>query len=134
MQTVADVIAAWPSVAELARDLGIPYPTVAAWKQRGFIRPEYWHDIVRAARRRGHPEITAELLAKIHARKLQPNRPAGFAEEEQPRLRVSGPAQGEPPSDAGHFSRWKHLRRAHFTSSEEIVAHIRALRDEWDRR
>jgi hypothetical protein len=34
-----------------------------------------------------------------------------------------------PPT--GHFSRFKHLRRSHFTSSAEVVDHVRALRDEW---
>jgi hypothetical protein len=139
MQTVAEVIAVWPTAAELARDLGVPYPTVAAWRQRGSIRPEYWHDIVRAAQRRGHPEITAELLVRIHARKPGRVRPTGFAEEEpsRPHPRTAGgtiPAAGASPAiGIGHFSRFKHLRRAHFASSEEIVAHIRALRDEWDR-
>lgn len=38
------------------------------------------------------------------------------------------------PSETGHFTRWKERRRADFSSAEEIDAHIRALRDEWDRR
>lgn len=139
MHSVSDVIGAWPTVAELARDLGVPYQTVAAWKQRDSIRPEYWHDIVRAAQRRGHPEITAELLARIHARKA-PDRSTGFAEDESPRPRPpAGSDMGTKSGDLhangdGHFSRFKHLRRTHFASAEEIVAHIRALRDEWDRR
>jgi len=37
-------------------------------------------------------------------------------------------------SDVGHFSRWQHVRQSHFATSEEIDDHIRALRDEWDRR
>ena len=35
---------------------------------------------------------------------------------------------------AGHFTRWKHLRRTEFLTTDEIVDHVRALRDEWDRR
>ncbi|MEP9379618.1 hypothetical protein ABLE91_23105 [Aquabacter sp. CN5-332] len=45
--------------------------------------------------------------------------------------------EGAPPSGdsgAGHFSRWQHLRRDHFDTPQDIVDHIRALRDEWDRR
>jgi len=38
------------------------------------------------------------------------------------------------PEAAGHFSRFKALRRANFASVEEITAHISALRDEWERR
>ena len=33
-------------------------------------------------------------------------------------------------TDAGHFTRWKHLRRPNFASRCEIVAHLRALRGE----
>ncbi len=40
----------------------------------------------------------------------------------------------DPSPAAGHFTRWKHLRRAEFLTTEEIVDHVRALRDEWDRR
>lgn len=40
-----------------------------------------------------------------------------------------------PPQRSGaYFSCFKHLRRAHFSSAEEIDRHIRALREEWDRR
>jgi hypothetical protein len=31
----------------------------------------------------------------------------------------------------GDFSRFKHLRRAHFSSSERADDHISAMRDEW---
>lgn len=34
---------------------------------------------------------------------------------------------------SAHFSRFFGLQRTHFRSSDEIVAHVRALRDEWDR-
>jgi len=42
--------------------------------------------------------------------------------------------EAEPAMPEGHFSRFKRLRRSHFASGEEIVAHVRALREEWDRR
>lgn len=32
------------------------------------------------------------------------------------------------------FSRFRHLARDNFKSVEEVVAHVRALRDEWDER
>jgi hypothetical protein len=128
MQNVSELCALWPSDAHLARDLAVPYPTVAAWKQRDSIPAAYWRDLVRAAHRRGRPELTLDVLADLHAR-----RPAGFAEE-------GTPPYGEPdapppvPADHGHFSRWFHLRRPNFASGEDIEAHVRALRDEWDRR
>jgi hypothetical protein len=139
MQNVADIFAAWPSDAEFGRDVGVPYPTVSAWKQRESIPAAYWWHIIRAAAQRGHPEITADLLARLHARKASNGRPSGFSEEEQPTIpeapETLKPEDGPNGSTAaGHFSRWKHLRRANFASPAEITAHISALREEWDRR
>jgi hypothetical protein len=139
MQNVADIFAAWPSDAEFGRDIGVPYPTVSAWKQRGSIPAAYWWHITRAAAQRGHPEITADLLARLHARKVSDNHPTGFADEGQ--LTMLETAETLKPEDrpngstaAGHFSRWRHLRRANFSSPAEIAAHINALREEWERR
>lgn len=52
----------WPTLSALAADLGKPYPTVAAWKQRGSIPAQYDVDLVRAAKARGH-DLTFEDLA-----------------------------------------------------------------------
>lgn len=38
------------------------------------------------------------------------------------------------PIRGGEFSRFKHLRRSHFGSSEEVDAYLDALRDEWTHR
>jgi hypothetical protein len=140
MQNVSELLAVWSSDAELSRDIGVPYPTIAAWKQRGSVPPAYLGDIIQAARRRGHPEITSDLLVRLHARKRRTSSAPGFAEEQSTPLAEEGPAA--PPADdsedarspAGHFSRWKHLRRSHFASRSEIAAHVDALRDEWNRR
>jgi hypothetical protein len=138
MHNVSNILALWPTDADFGRDIGVPYPTVSAWKQRGSIPAPYWSAIVLAARRRGHPEVTADLLAELHARKPANEGMAGFAEE--------GAAPVVPPgstwasnektslSGDGHFSRWKHLRRPYFGSAEDISAHIDALRQEWERR
>ena len=90
--------------------------------------------------RRGHSEITADVLARLHSRKPNNGRPSGFAEDGA-RLPITGAGttpqiEYVPPEGTatGHFSRWKHLRRADFASREEISAHIDALREEWDRR
>jgi hypothetical protein len=138
MQNVADIFSIWPTDADLARDIGMSYATVSAWKQRGSIPAAYWRDLIRAARRRGHPEITADLLVDLHAR--EPTVAiSGFGEDEtrfEPHAdAVHRDAEDEAkPKGTGHFSRFKHLRRSHFASAEEISAHISALRDEWDRR
>lgn len=57
----------WPSIAELARDLGKPYPTVASWYQRGSIPARFDLSLVRAARARGH-DLTLEMIAAARER------------------------------------------------------------------
>lgn len=52
----------WPTLADLASDLGKPYPTVAAWKQRGRIPSDYDFPLIEAAKRRGY-RLTLEQLA-----------------------------------------------------------------------
>jgi len=132
MQKVPDIFKAWPSLAEFARDLGVPYQTAAAWKSRGSVSSEYWLAIVNAARRRGHFEITTDLLARLHARESIPIEPAGFAEA-RTGMSTRGEAEGAK-NGTGHFTRFKHLRRDRYKSAEEIEEYIRALRDEWSHR
>lgn len=50
----------WPTTADLARDLGLPYPTVGSWARRG-IPAGRVPEIVRAARAKGH-DLTFEAL------------------------------------------------------------------------
>jgi hypothetical protein len=134
MKRMMDVFSAWPSDADLGRDIGMPYSTVSAWKQRGSIPAAYWRDIIRAARRRGHPEITADLLVDLHAR-VPGKELAGLAEEERPFAAQDADAKADGDRErTGHFSRFKTLRRPHFASLEEVNAHVGALRDEWERR
>jgi hypothetical protein len=130
MQKEADIFAAWPCDAELGRDIGVPYPRVSAWKQRGSILAAYRGQIIRAAARRGYPEITADLLARVDARNVCDN--PGFAQKGQPTMLEAPERPVDSPNGgtaAGHFSRSKHLRRA-----EEIAAYIGALPEEGDRR
>lgn len=56
----------WPSIADLARDLGKPYPTVASWQQRGSIPAKYDLALVRAARLRGHI-LSLDVIAAARA-------------------------------------------------------------------
>jgi hypothetical protein len=53
----------WPTWAELARDLGVPYPTVASWPKRG-LPPRRIPDIIRAAKARGK-DLTFEVLMPL---------------------------------------------------------------------
>lgn len=54
----------WPSAADLARDLKLPYPTVASWGVRGGIPPRRWAAVVAAAKARGF-DLTLDQLAGI---------------------------------------------------------------------
>lgn len=133
MKRVDDIIGLWPSIADLGRDLGLPYSTVAAWKQRGSIPVSYWRELVRAARHRKLHGVTAELLVDAHDHVTAVQDQGGFNDEAPPTVeeRQLPNMNGK---DTGHFSRWKSLRRAHFASAEEITDHVQALRSEWDRR
>jgi hypothetical protein len=136
IENVADLFDTMEGVTSMAKILSVGVSTASEMKRRGRIPAEYWRDIVRAARKLGHPEITADLLADLHARKPQAEA-SGLREEERPFDAGSGQATeeaGPRPKPTAHFSRFKHLRRAHFASAAEIDAHIDALRDEWARR
>jgi hypothetical protein len=124
MQNVAELFSLWPSDADLVRDLGLPYQTVVAWKQRGSIPVAYWYNLIRAAHRRGLSQVTSECLVELHGRDGRKGKPPSKPKS----------SEAKPATQEGHFSRFKQLRRPHFASGEEIVAHIRALREEWDRR
>ena len=68
---------AWPDCAALARDMGVPYGTVVAWKRRRNVPPAYWLDLIEAAKRRGIPGVTPESLilaaSRAAPRKTLPN-------------------------------------------------------------
>jgi hypothetical protein len=136
LENIADVFDAMQGVTSMAKILSVGVSTASEMKRRGRIPAEYWRDLVRAARKFGHPEITADLLADLHARKPAAQA-SDFWEQERPFDTSRGQAADETessPKPAAHFSRFKHLRRAHFASTQEIDAHIDALRDEWARR
>lgn len=85
----AQLIDLWPSVAALADDLDEKYPTVAAWKQRGSIPPDYWDRLIPAATKRGIRGVSWESLARIANGQPVPNQKGG------------GPAQPLPTEGAG---------------------------------
>ena len=131
MKSVADIFELWPSVAEIGRDLDLPYPTVAAWKQRGSIPVAYWRAVIDAKRRRGHSDISGDVLVQVHDAGAANAQPTGLSEGSSTTLAET---PGDEPLETGQFTRWKHLRRPGFATREEIVEHVRSLRSEWDRR
>ncbi|MBN8189518.1 hypothetical protein JF540_22795 [Salipiger thiooxidans] len=77
----------WPTMADLAADLGKPYSTVAAWKQRGSIPAKYDLPLIRAARARGK-DLTLEVLAE--ARTDAADAPSHAVHERSPGEGVAG--------------------------------------------
>jgi hypothetical protein len=72
MQALTDVFDIWPSLAEMARDIGIEYQTVAKWSQRGRIPPESWDAVIEAAKRK-KVTVTPGLLNRLNAPRGQAN-------------------------------------------------------------
>lgn len=132
MKSIDAVLALWPSMADLGRDLGVPYSTVAAWKQRGSIPVSYWRGLTDAARSRGLHDVTSELLVDLH----DPQDAEASSGLREPALTAPyhAPMAVARSPQGGQFSQWKGLRRSHFATSEEIAEHVQALRSEWDRR
>lgn len=56
-----NIFSIWPTLSDLAKDLGKPYPTVASWRQRGSIPAKYDLALVRAAKERGHDLSLTEI-------------------------------------------------------------------------
>jgi hypothetical protein len=59
----AGLMAHWPTLAELAADIGSPIGTVLAWSSRGSIPRARWPDILIAAKGRGYKITQARLEA-----------------------------------------------------------------------
>jgi hypothetical protein len=61
METIFDI---WPTTADLASDLGVPYTTAASWRARGNIPAKHDLALIAAAAARGR-EIKLEALAAM---------------------------------------------------------------------
>lgn len=59
------VFDAWPSIAEMARDLRLPESTVRAWRARDSIPPLRWEAVEHAALTRGIKGISYRRLREI---------------------------------------------------------------------
>ena len=67
MECFHEIIDAWESMTELAKDLAIPTSHVRTMRSRDSIPPRYWAPLAAAAQRRGIKGVTVESLAKIKA-------------------------------------------------------------------
>ena len=61
MENIFDI---WPTTADLASDLGVPYTTAASWRARGNIPAKHDLDLIAAAAARGR-EVKLETLAAM---------------------------------------------------------------------
>lgn len=74
MLELDDIFKYWETLAHMARDLELPYQTVAKWSQRGRIPSEFWGTVIEAAGRRGK-RLNYEQLASANP----PRQSAGAA-------------------------------------------------------
>jgi hypothetical protein len=129
MRTVKDIMSIWPTIADMHRDLDISQQTLYSMRRRNSIKQQYWPILIEAARRRGHHEVSAELLMQLHKEALD----AGSAQEinrnEDEFLKENIFEISVQP----HFSRFRPQREARFATMSQINEHIAALRDEWER-
>ena len=103
----------------LAKAINVPQSTVSFWLNKA-------KKGVAAEKVGGSRAITLVPRYELRPGLYEP--PSSAAEREQ--------GEASPAHDVtkglGHFSRFKHIRRNNFATAEDVVAHIRALRDEWD--
>ena len=62
--TFAAIIELWPTIAEFAVDVGVPYERAKMWRARNSIRAEHFEAIIKAAKARGFHGVTAETLTE----------------------------------------------------------------------
>lgn len=68
MKTLDDLFGLWPTVSDLARDIGRPVQTVASWKARKSIPGSEFLAITDAANKRGIDGVTVEAVARLCSR------------------------------------------------------------------
>ncbi len=68
MTTVRDIIDLWPSAERFSEDIGLRFPSHGrVMKHRGRIPEAHWPRIVEAAKARGIPDLTLDMLAAAHS-------------------------------------------------------------------
>jgi hypothetical protein len=130
MKNVRDILSIWPTIIEAHHDLKIPAPTIYTWRRRNSIQRKYWPRLIEAARLRGHQEVSAELLMKVHSQ-IQIEHIIQ-SEHSGEHASLAEGASGAMAS-GGHFSRHRPRRSARYASLAQINDHVAALRQEWDR-
>ena len=68
MQTVTDIVNRWPTVADFAAAVGVPYQTAYSWRSRNSIPFRHAQAVVSAARKRHVRGVTVGVLATLAVR------------------------------------------------------------------
>lgn len=74
MQVIDDIFAIWPSLRQMAEDLGQLEDTVYRWKQRGRIPEDVWPALIAKAAAR-EKLLTAAQIMRCNAPILRRGRP-----------------------------------------------------------
>jgi len=64
-QSHRDIIGAWPSLCEFARDIGVREGTVKLMRHRSSIASYYWVDVAKKAKRRKIKGVTLDVLKRL---------------------------------------------------------------------
>lgn len=78
MQAIDDIFGIWPSLREMAEDLGQLEDTVYRWKQRGRIPEDAWPGIIEKAAGR-EKLVTASQIMRFNAPIARRGRPRASA-------------------------------------------------------
>jgi len=91
--SVTDLFDLFPSVAALARDLGLNHATVRSWALRNNIPVEHWSGVLASARSHGIKHLTEARLRAISVAQASRRRSATLPRSEAkagPTIRASG--------------------------------------------
>lgn len=73
ISTLRDLVGLWPKLADLADDMGLKKTShLHTMLTRGSIHTDYWPAIISSAERRQIPDVTADLLLKLHTVAAEP--------------------------------------------------------------
>jgi hypothetical protein len=69
LRSFTDIIGLWPSLSDLAREMGAPAASVRQWKVRDRIPATWWDSLLTAATKRKFRNVNASLLLTLSDQK-----------------------------------------------------------------
>jgi len=101
MQSFAELLLRWPSLAQISAELGVPYDTVIAWKRRNSVPYEYWTALVASAQQNEIRGLSMEVMAEaaeVLRRERRTQRRAKRAKRAKRKQKTPSPSRA--PQDA----------------------------------